>query len=304
MKKHYYLLVIAALALASFVPAAVRAESGSSNDSSDDNEVEIEIENKSDDDNVKPSLIREKLRIKTENGEIREDIRNRLLNNGLSATSTRYEVRIASTAREERKEIRVERREDVGEIREEMRERIKSASSSEDRREIRMDMRKDTFDIRKQALVKQLEVSLNNLKQIRERIASRIDKAEENGKDMSKAQGLLITADAKIATAETAVDVLAAFTPSSTATSTEVTATSTVDLTKPRQIGETAIKAIKDAHRSLVEVVVAIAQSLGNGRNATSTPPVVPPVTSTSTDTTTGTTTDTTTGTSTDTTTI
>ncbi|MEN9912630.1 MAG: hypothetical protein RLY66_38 [Candidatus Parcubacteria bacterium] len=284
MKKHYYLL-IAILALASFVPVVARAEEGTSTDSSGD---------------VKPMLIREKLRVKMEN---EGDVRNKLLN--ARATTS---IRIASTTREDRKDIRDERHEEAKDAREEMRDRIKSASSSEDRKEIRTSMHKNVFEIRKQALVKQLEVSLRNLKQIRDRIMSRIEKAEDAGKNMTEAKDLLVIADAKIVVAQTAINALGSFnattTVTTTATSTDATATSTldVDLTKPRQVGEIAIKAIKDAHRALVNVVVAIAHSLGGDKSATTTPPVIPPVTSTSTDTTTGTTTDSTTGTSTDTT--
>ncbi|MBP6858929.1 MAG: hypothetical protein KBC33_03835 [Candidatus Pacebacteria bacterium] len=288
MKKHYYLLIIAVLALASFVPVAVRAESGSSSNSSSDDsseietEVEIEIEHEedeSDDDSTsKPASIREKLRIKTENGEIREDVRNKLIN-GRIATSTRIEIRtMASTTRGEHVEIRTERREDAGEIREEMRERIRSASSSDDRRDIRTDMRKDIFEVRKQALIKQLEVSINNLKQIRDRIVSRIEKAEDAGKNMSEARELLITADAKIVAAEIAVDGIVVFAPTdylaAAADSSSVTASTTIDLTKPREMAETAIKAIKEAHQALVDVVRSVAHSLGSTKNATTTPPV------------------------------
>lgn len=271
MKKHYYLLILA-LAIVAILPPMVHAESGSSSDAS----VGIEAEDTSDDN--KPASIRERLRIKTEAGEIKEDVRNKLLN-GRMATSTRIEVRaMASTTHEERMEIRTERREDVKEVREDMRERIRSASSSDDRREIRMEMRKDTFEIRKQALVKQLEVSLNNLKQIRDRIASRIEKAEDAGKDMNAARELLVIADEKIVAAEMAVDGIIVFTPTdylaAAADGSSVAANSTIDLTKPREMAETAIKAIKEAHKALVDVVRSIAQTLGSTVNATSTPSV------------------------------
>lgn len=286
MKKHYYLLIIAVLALASFVPVAVRAESGSSSNSSTDDsfetEVEIEIEHEedeSDDDSTsRPASIREKLRIKTESSEVREDVRTKLVNNRI-ATSTRVEVRMmASTTNGERVEIRTERREDASEIREEMRERIRSASSSDDHREIRTDMRKDIFEVRKQALVKQLEVSINNLKQIRDRIVSRIEKAEDAGKDMSDARELLIIADAKIVAAEIAIDGIIVFAPTdylaAAADSSSAAASTTIDLTKPREMAETAIRAIKEAHGALVDVVRSIAQTLGSTKNATTTPPV------------------------------
>lgn len=283
MKKHPYLIILA-LALMAFLPVAVRAESGSSG-SSDDDSVEVEIENETEDsdsdDSYNQSVIRERLRIKTENIELKEDIRTKLMNGRLAST-TRVEIKdfrgdirtIASTTRGERIEIREERREDVGDMRQEDRLRIKNASSTGERREIRKEMHKDIFKIRKDALVRQLNVSLNNLKQISDRIQSRIEKAEEAGKDMTTASDLLIIADAKIVSAEIHIGELAEFEwQLEDASSTDATASTTIDLTKPRQIGETAINAIKEAHKALIDVVRAVAHALGAGNNATTTPP-------------------------------
>jgi len=303
MKKYSYLLIFA-LALTAFLPGVVRAESGSSDSSSDDTtEVEVEIENESSDDDSNDDsrskglpILREQLRIKTNNIEINREIRNKEVN-GRLATSSRSEIKdfrtMGSTTRGERIEIREERREEVGLVREETRERIKNASSSQERREERREMRRDVFEIRKNALTRQLNVSLNNLKQLSERIASRIDKALENGKDMSKAQSLLILADAKIDAAELAIAELGTFVSNlPVASSTATTASSTIDLTKPREVGEKAIQAIKEAHKALVETIKAVAQSLGTTKTATTTPPLVlPPTTGTSTATTTATTT-------------
>lgn len=280
MKKHYY-LVITALALIVILPVAVRAEDSATS-------VDAQVQTSAGTPPTKPQprpgmpVLREQLRIKTENIQMNEEVRNKLLNNtgARVGSSTMKDIRImASTTRAERREIGDDRRKEAGDIRREGREDMRNASSSEDRREIRKDMRKDIFEVRKQAITKQLNVSLNNLKQIRERISSRIDKAVANGKDMTQAKALLVIADAKIATAELAINSIVVFDSSSSLASasdaaSSTTATSTVDLTKPREVASAAIKALKDAHKALVDVVRAIAHALGNDGNATSTPPV------------------------------
>jgi hypothetical protein len=174
----------------------------------------------------------------------------------------------------ERKEIRDDRREEVMETRREGREEMKNATNTPDRREIRRDMRKDIFQIRKEALIKQLNVSIENLKQVRERIVSRIDKATSAGRDMAAAKSALAIADAKIATAISALETLKSYTPPTpTASSTDPTS---IDLTKPRQIADAALKAVKDAHESLTAVVRAIARAMGLGGTASTTPTTTP----------------------------
>ena len=286
MKKHYYVYLFSLLALLIVAPMAVRAEEGADDPSTPPPPAEVQGQVPP---APRPGMIVPKvidvLRAKTANIQNNEDARNRLLElesrRQGSSTLPRPGIKaLASTTRAERQDIRDDRREEVKNIREQGREDMRNASSGPERREIRKDMRKDEFAARKNALVKQLNVTLNNLKQIRERISSRIDKASSEGRDMTEAKKLLITADAKISAAELSVTAVLNFTPTASST-----ASTTIDLNKPRQIGETAIKALKDAHEALVAVVRAIAHAMGLG-NATTTPPIIPP-TSTSTATTT-----------------
>ena len=76
---------------------------------------------------------------------------------------------------------------------------------------------------------------------------------------MTTAKALLVTADTRIKTAQSAIDAI----KNLTATSTAATASSTVDLDKPRIIADGAKKAIRDAQKSLNDVVVAIAKAMG-----------------------------------------
>ncbi len=284
MKKHYYLYIITMLALMTVLPAAVRAEEATDDgtvqtSASADIEIRTETRPAMRPGVPVPAILREQLRTKAENIQNNLEARNKLLENRKLSTSTKplmpKDVRMmASSTPKERAEIREERREDVKNIRQEGREDMKNASGTMERREIRKDMRMDIFKTRKEAIIKQLTVSLNNLKQIRERIGSRIEKATSEGRDLTKAKELLITADAKITAAINAVEALKAYMPGSvTATSSVETSTeASVDLNKPRQMGEAAIKAIKDAHEALVAVVRAIAQAMGLGNNASTTP--------------------------------
>lgn len=223
MKKHYYLYIVAILALVVVLPAAVRAEEETTNvtiEASASADVEIRpgtVSPPPRPGTPVPTMIREQLRGKNENIQNNVEIRNKILENRKLASTTRplgQGVRaMASSTRAERADIRGERREEVGDIRREGRDDMKNASTTGERREIRRDMRMDIFKVRKEALIKQLNVSLNNLKQIRERISSRIDKATAEGRNMTEAKSLLVTADAKITAAITAVDTLASLTP-------------------------------------------------------------------------------------------
>ena len=144
---------------------------------------------------------------------------------------------------------------------------MKNGSSTENQRE----MHKEEFGARKEMLSKQLELALQNLKQIRERINSRIDKSVQAGDNMTEAQSLLVTADAKIVVAENALIRFSAYTPVAS-----TTASTTVDMTTARSLAETAIQSNKDAHQALVNVVRAIAHALGlelgeQNKNASST---------------------------------
>jgi len=138
---------------------------------------------------------------------------------------------------------------------------------SDDRRELRVDI----FIMQQTHIVKQLTQALDNLKQVRGRIESRITKSEQSGRDMTDAKALLVTADAKLAAAQVALDAFTTFSPSATSTVT-ITASSTASSTatttiakleKARKVAEDAKKAIKDAKDALENVVDAIAKDMG-----------------------------------------
>ncbi|MEI8327831.1 MAG: hypothetical protein WCG02_01710 [Candidatus Taylorbacteria bacterium] len=145
------------------------------------------------------------------------------------------------------------------------------------------------FEQRKHNIVNELQKAVNNLHNVRERIGSRIDKVASSTdrnnatstRDMAEARRLLVIADAKILAAQNAVDQINSLTATSTgATTASSTASSTVDLNKPRILAGVAQKAIRDAQKSLNDVVVAIAKAMGlkpaddkihKNQNATST---------------------------------
>jgi hypothetical protein len=238
----------------------------------------------------KPSnSIRDRLRTeldeKNQNIKTNQMGRNQLLEQHKNLGSTTHpmmkDMRASTT--EARKEIRDDRREEVKNIREEGRENMHNASSSEDRKEIRRDMRFDIFGAKKEALVKQLNLSISNLKQVRARIIARIEKVEQNGKSMTEARKLLAVADLKIEAAQTAVNTLQNLPAPAISTSTPPTDVSTsgsttakfVNIDKHRKIGNDAMKAVKDAREALMMVVRSIAHSMGldNNRPASTTPP-------------------------------
>lgn len=286
MKKHYYLYAIAILALIAVLPTVTKAEQGS-DDATSNTSASAQINTTA---GVRILTPLEKLRAAKDareaNIQKNEDSRNAILQRieiekrKLGSTTPprlviKNDIRmIASSTRAERQEIGDDRRAEAKNIRQEGREDMRNASSSGERREIRKDMRKDEFKARKEAITRQLNVTLKNLKQIRARISSRIDKAVLEGRDMTKVKSLLVIADGKITLAEQAVNALVALNP--TASSTTATSTPSVDLGKPREVGDAAIKALQKAHEALVAVVVAIAHSMGLG-NASTTPPIIPP---------------------------
>ena len=212
------------------------------------------------------NILREKVR-----ADVRSDIQNRELTpaqllearNKLNAVN-----RAPSTTMMERKDIRNERREEVKDIRMDARGMIKNSSTTMmERKDVRKDMRADIFNARKNALVKQMQVSISNLVQISIRISSRIDKAVSENRNMTEAKALLVTANTKIESAKIAVQAVADYTPPTNtgATSTNSTNTSanTAELAKPRELADAANKAIKDAHDALVVVVNSVAHNMG-----------------------------------------
>ncbi|MFA6295284.1 MAG: hypothetical protein WC666_02570 [Candidatus Paceibacterota bacterium] len=192
---------------------------------------------------------------------IRTDIENRVQNSKANDEARKNlideRLGIASTSRNMIKDVRVEARGD-----------IKMASSTQARQEIRKEMRRDIFDITRQKMVQQLELSMQNLKQVRDRVDSRIKKEKQNGKDMSKAITALVTADAKISAVKTAIQNFKDFNPKTLTTASSTTQTAgtpgqSVNLDSARQMMSLVQSAIKDAHRSLTDVVVAIAHAMG-----------------------------------------
>lgn len=286
MKKHYYLYVTVIIALVVALPSITRAEQGA-NDTNVDVDASVQTNTPA---GVRVLTPFEKLRaakdVNKANIQKNEDARNRMLElekqrkMGSTTSSLRPGLKgdirlMASSTRAERQEIGDDRRSEIQGIRQQGREDIKNAPTDIDRREIRKDMRKNEFQARKNALVKQLNVSLNNLRQIRERIATRIQKASSEGRNMTEAKRLLVIADGKIILAQQAVRAVMDMNPNVTASSTATTSL-TIDLGKPREIGDVAIKALRQANEALIIVVRAIAHSMGLG-NASSTPPVITP---------------------------
>jgi hypothetical protein len=130
-------------------------------------------------------------------------------------------------------------------------------------------------------LGKNLEVALKNLVELRKRISSRIEKDRLSGKDLTKVKELLAIADSKLAIAKQAVQAVKSYTPSQGETVINSTSTprllpaNSINLEKIRTLVNSAQTAIRDAHKALNDVVVAIAKISGTNipkdRVATST---------------------------------
>lgn len=125
-------------------------------------------------------------------------------------------------------------------------------------------------------LIDQLTHTLNSLKDLRAKIADRIDKAEQVGRTMAEARASLVIADAKITAAETAIASVSSYTPPAITAKATFNASTTITLDRPRQIGQGAIDALKTVKEALADVVRAMAHDMGlkTGQdNATSTNP-------------------------------
>ena len=140
---------------------------------------------------------------------------------------------------------------------------LASSSAAIEARNHGQEVRLETFAFLQNRLVDQLTRALNNLEQIRGRIANRIQLEQQSGLDMSAATNLLAQADNTLSGASTAIKNLAAYVPPSVATSTDLTASTTIDLNAPRQVSDAAIATIENARQALNAVVNAIAQALG-----------------------------------------
>lgn len=201
-------------------------------------------------------------------GQLKANIENRFEKNR-EVRNTRLEEKknlIASTSM-----IRREAKEEIRDIRASSTMMFKE--KRDERREIKKEMKVDVFAIRKDALIRELTVTLNNLLRIRNKTVDLMTRAESNGRDMTKAKAQLVIADDKLAKARIAVDALKALQAPATSTA---STTTNINLDKPRKVGDDAIKAVKKARDALKKVTEAIAQSMGRGderRSATSTPP-------------------------------
>lgn len=272
MKKTHYLLATIALAAVLTIPTMVGAQS-----------AEIETSTTIRASSTGPGVLhkmRTEVKVKGQNLKANQDSRNDLMRR--ISTST-------ASSTHPKRDIQRGAHQDIKTLRSDMQEDRKLASTSAARKALRADMEVRMFQIRKEMLVKQLNLALANLKQIRGRIVSRIEKAELSGRNMTEARTALVTADAKLGNAQTQINVLANLStstiPTTVGTSTDATGSTTikVKLDKARQVGETAITAVKEARNALVLVVRAIAHNMGMGdRTGSTTPPVASPTASAS----------------------
>ncbi len=176
--------------------------------------------------------------------------------------------------RDELKDIRKENRAEIKDLKKEMdgdrkdmklameasRRQIKASSTEmfkkmkDEKKELAKKIKRDTFEIRKDALVKQLTMTLENLANIRARLNDKITALKAESKDVTVAEKSLADADALILKAKTAVTTLSTYSPA--------TSTTDVELEKPRQVGDLAIKSVKEARDSLKKVLSEIVKLL------------------------------------------
>ncbi len=231
---------------------------------------------------AKPPL-GQKIKAQVENRiELNKDIRNADLE---KRQAIRQDIKAKTQENLEKRKENIENRKEIrGEMKEAIKERldgirlIQATSTGmfkkiigEKKEELKK-MKTEAFQIRKEALIKELNIAVNNLLNIASRIESRITKLESEGKILTDARNLLTSAKAKIDTAKINVEALNNMvmpTPrdTNTATSTEI------DLSKPRQLGDIAIKSVKEAKDSLMKVVASIEKIVKATMNATTTSP-------------------------------
>jgi hypothetical protein len=170
-----------------------------------------------------------------------------------------------NTMIDSRQDILIERREDLkllrGSTTDMFRKRL------EIRQEIAKKMQRGQFEIRKNALVRELTVALTNLQNISIRIEARISSAESRGRTMTEAKELLVVANSKLAQARVDVAAFQALTIEDASASASASTTVEVDITKPRTLGDAAIKSVKEARDAFRKVVVSIAHAMGLGND-------------------------------------
>ena len=190
---------------------------------------------------------------------IRTNIENRIEANS--------EVR--NTTLEQRQEIRGEATTTIKNLRTDTREQIASTTdmfkrAAGIRQDIKAKMDARVYAIRKDALTKELTLSLTNIANVSTRIDAEITKADAAGKTTTDAKALLVTANDKLTQAKADVAAFQALNISATSTPSITASTTTqVDLTKPRVEGDSAIKSVKEARDAFQKVVAALAHDLG-----------------------------------------
>ncbi len=270
MKKYYYSLALLAFAAIVLIPGATQAEEASVSPSASAS-VSASVTASP---TPVPANIREKLRmeleLKNQNLKANQGFRNDILEKKRMASSTASTTdktirRDLKEVKGDIKDVRGDFRDDVKDIKKDAKDEVKdlmrdhrNSTTSPNKQELRREIELRLFQAHKDMLVRQLNLAVTNLKQIRERISSRITKAEQSGKNMTESKALLVTADAKIVAAETAITALANFSVGTSTASTTGTTPATVKLDKPREIGDKAIKAVKEARDALLKVIVSI----------------------------------------------
>ncbi|MES2215719.1 MAG: hypothetical protein V4481_00270 [Patescibacteria group bacterium] len=281
MKKHYYFYVILGLALVLALPSLSQAEETTSpSPTATISPASATVRDR----------IRAEVELKNKNIKINQTSRNEMLEKQRMSSGTPLRADLKDM-RGDIKDARGDFRDEMKDINKDARDQMKdmrngSSTLNMNKKEMRQEIELKLFNSHKDILVRQLNLALTNLKQIRERVASRITKGEQAGRNMTKAKALLVIADSKISAAQVSINTLANLTVTASSTTATTTATTTVNvkLDKPRQLGEGAIKAVKDAREALNEVVKAIAKDMGlHLGNATSTPPVSATTTATTT---------------------
>jgi hypothetical protein len=273
MKKPYYLIVALVLSLLVTVPAAVRADEDGDDRLPPPPAIQSNM----------PESLKNQLRMDYENRlknlKNNQDLRNMALEGKkmmMGSTTMSSSIKMQFKGNDDRDD-----HDDRNKVRLNASSTMATSSREmfkemmENREEHKKDVRRDVFEFQKRHIIEQLQHALNNLKQIRTRILARITKAEQSGRNMTEARSLLTLADSKISIADQSISALISLNiGTSTATST-ANASTTIDLKKPRELANSAIKTIKDAQRALNAVVVAIAHNmglkLGEGHTATTT---------------------------------
>lgn len=133
---------------------------------------------------------------------------------------------------------------------------LKKAQNGE--RGMSQTMKARAFEIRKNNLERQLNIALSNLENIMLRIQDRIKKLESEGKDVAEAKTLLATAQVALTQAKTDVSAFEALVISTPMATTTTQVEVDIELTRPRILGDKAIKSIKEARDAMKEVLKAL----------------------------------------------